>query len=78
MLRMLRTAGLAALLVTLAACATAPASVERVALVKKPAVADDLECMASCLEDGVEDCESCADQCLERVHASGVLAAFKP
>ena len=74
---MIRTLWMAALLVTLAACASAPASVDRVASARQ-STSDDLECMAECLEDGVEDCESCANRCLVRAEASGVVALSRP
>jgi hypothetical protein len=75
---MSRIAWIVALLMTLAACASAPAGVDRVASARTLMASDGLECMAGCLEDGVEDCESCANRCLERAEASGLVAWFRP
>ena len=74
---MTRTLWMAALLMTLAACASAPAGVDRVASARPPP-SDDLECMAECLEDGAEDCESCANRCLVRAELSDVVALSRP
>jgi hypothetical protein len=50
----------------LGACGSIP--VERHVLAAKdaPAVSDEMDCMADCLQDTTENCESCADSCLRQ------------
>lgn len=50
--------------VMLTACASTPVAPERVARVQ--AMTDEVSCMADCLDDGSETCDSCAADCLER------------
>jgi hypothetical protein len=56
----------------LTACASVTVPPERVARVQ--AVSDDVSCMAECLDDGSENCDSCASECLEHGGASRVAS----
>ena len=60
----------------LAGCASAP-RLEVASAPKKLKATDELECMVECLEDGSEDCEGCAERCLERRGDGDVVASFK-
>lgn len=55
----------------LSACATANVAPERIARVQP--MTDEVSCMADCLDDGSETCDSCAADCLE--HGSGARVA---
>jgi hypothetical protein len=46
------------------ACATARVAPDRVARVQL--MSDEVSCMADCLDDGSETCDSCAADCLEQ------------
>jgi hypothetical protein len=63
---MLRSILIAPVLLVLAACASAPLVLDAVATNDKVELTDEIECMTECLDDGTEDCETCADRCLFR------------
>jgi len=48
----------------LSACATVRVAPERIARVQP--MSDEVSCMADCLDDGSETCDSCAADCLEQ------------
>ena len=56
----------------LSACATVRAPAERVARVQP--MTDEVSCMADCLDDGSETCDSCAADCLERAGGARVAS----
>ena len=49
---------------------------ERVRVAHETAVSDEMDCMAECLQDTSETCESCADSCLQRAPSSAVAAVL--
>ena len=40
----------------------------------EPAVSDEMDCMAECLQDSSEDCESCADSCLRHTPSPAIAS----
>ena len=56
----------------LTACATVRAPVDRVARVQP--VSDEVSCMAECLDDDAETCDSCATDCLGRPASARVAS----
>jgi hypothetical protein len=74
---MLRSLIVASSLLVLAACATPRPAAEVSTLAQRTAESsDELECMADCLDDSTEDCESCANHCLTRVPGAAVASIF--
>jgi len=73
---MLRTLIVASSLLLLAACATPRLAADTSTLAQRAAAdsSDELECMADCLDDSTEDCESCADRCLTRSPGAAVAS----
>jgi hypothetical protein len=70
---MLRLIPILALSLLLAACGSI-ARDERVLASGEPAVSDEMDCMAECLQDSAEDCESCADSCLRHPTSPAVAS----
>ncbi|HXF79952.1 MAG TPA: hypothetical protein VN598_13875 [Usitatibacter sp.] len=58
----------------LGACGSIGVEGDRVAL-REPVVSDEMDCMADCLQDTSETCESCADSCLQRSASPSVASA---
>ena len=58
----------------LGACGTLPSG-PRVVATLTPEPSGELECMAECLGESGETCESCADRCFEREGANVALVA---
>jgi hypothetical protein len=58
----------------LGACGSIGVGGDRVAL-REPVVSDEMDCMADCLQDTSETCESCADNCLQRPASPSVASA---
>lgn len=56
----------------LSACAAAPVPPDRVARVQP--VSDEVSCMADCLDDDSETCDSCATDCLGRPASARVAS----
>jgi len=42
--------------------------------VREPVVSDEMDCMADCLQDTSETCETCADSCLQRSTSPAVAS----
>ena len=62
---MLRSIVISVLLALAAGCAATPAT-HRVAASTSPrATSEELDCMSECLESADENCETCAQQCLD-------------
>ena len=61
---MTRAALLLAFSVLLAGCAGLEAQVTAQAVPAAARVTDEVDCMADCLQDNAEDCETCAVHCL--------------
>ena len=48
---------------------------DKVAVREPVAVSDEMDCMADCLQDTSETCETCADSCLQRSSSPAVASA---
>jgi predicted lipoprotein with Yx(FWY)xxD motif len=57
----------------LGACGSVAVEAEKVAA-RQPAVSDEMDCMADCLQDTSETCETCADSCLQRSTSPAVAS----
>jgi len=42
--------------------------------VREPVVSDEMDCMADCLQDTSETCDTCADSCLQRSNSPAVAS----
>jgi hypothetical protein len=61
---MKRAALILAVCAFLGACATTNVKVTAHAVPAASRATEDMECMSECLQDGAEDCETCAVHCL--------------
>ena len=61
----------------LGACGSLPRD-ERVVASSENEASDEMDCMAECLQDTTEDCESCADSCLRRTPSPAVATGPVP
>jgi len=57
----------------LGACGSIAVEGDKVA-VREPVVSDEMDCMADCLQDTSETCETCADSCLQRSTSPAVAS----
>ncbi|HEX4780579.1 MAG TPA: hypothetical protein VH301_07490 [Usitatibacter sp.] len=58
----------------LGACGSIAVERHVLAAAGEPAVSDEMDCMAECLQDTTEDCESCAESCLRQAPSPAVAA----
>jgi len=59
----------------LGACGSIAVDKRVVAAANEPVVSDEMDCMADCLQDTSETCESCADSCLRQAPSPAVASA---
>lgn len=57
----------------LGACGSIAVEGDKVA-VREPVVSDEMDCMADCLQDTSETCDTCADSCLQRSSSPAVAS----
>ena len=57
----------------LGACGSIAVEGDKVA-VREPVVSDEMDCMADCLQDTSETCDTCADSCLQRSTSPAVAS----
>lgn len=57
----------------LGACGSIAVERDKVA-VREPVVSDEMDCMADCLQDTSETCDTCADSCLQRSNSPAVAS----
>ena len=57
----------------LGACGSIAVEGDKVAA-REAAVSDEMDCMADCLQDTSETCETCADSCLQRSNSPAVAS----
>ena len=74
---MLRSILVLAISLLLGACGSLPRD-ERMVASSETEVSDEMDCMAECLQDTSEDCESCADSCLRRTPSPAIASIPQP
>jgi len=58
----------------LGACGSIAVEGDKVAVRGEVAVSDEMDCMADCLQDTSETCDTCADSCLQRSNSPAVAS----
>ena len=71
MQRLILTVSLSLLL---GACGSIAVEGDKVAVRGEVAVSDEMDCMADCLQDTSETCDTCADSCLQRSSSPAVAS----